>query len=50
MREENEKLRGFGLKILKGPLGRPRHEWEKILEMSSMNRMGECGRNECKSR
>ena len=50
MCEENEKLRGFGLKILKGPLGRPRHEWEKILEMSSMNRMGECGRNECKSR
>jgi hypothetical protein len=25
MREENENLRGFGLKTVKGPLGRPRH-------------------------
>jgi hypothetical protein len=33
MREVNEELRGFGLKIVKGPLGRSRHEWEKILEI-----------------
>jgi hypothetical protein len=43
MREENEKFKGFGLKIVRGPLGRLRHEWEKILKISSMKRMGECG-------
>ena len=42
---EKGNLRGFALKIVKGPLGRPRHEWEKILNMSSMKRMGECGGN-----
>jgi hypothetical protein len=26
MREENETFRGFGLKIVSGPLGRLRHE------------------------
>jgi len=45
MHEENERLGGFGLKIVKGPLGRLRHEWEKILEICSVKRMGECGGN-----
>jgi hypothetical protein len=45
MREENEKLRRFGLKIVKGPLGRLRHEWDKILQIYSMKRMGEYGGN-----